>query len=98
LIVNDFAGAPLDFADVDQHACDRINSAAENKIGDVIATGSVFRPTSFTERGEVFTFTPARDKQSARGRKFKPLADRQKHDGAILSEAKGIQTASARLP
>src|SRR5262249_2974369 len=96
LIVDDFAGAAFNFADVDQHPGDRIDPAAEDKIGDVIATGSVFRAALLAKRGDVFAFTPERDEQPARGRKLKPFADRQEHDGAnILLMSAQRRSASA---
>ena len=67
LIINDFAGPAFYFADVNQHSGDRVNAAAKNKIRDVIAAGSVFRPTFFPECRGVFLVAPTRNEQSARG-------------------------------
>src|SRR6266481_5389868 len=96
-VVNDLSGASLDFADVDENSSDRIDPAAENKICDVISTGSVTSDCFRAECREVFVAGPAWNKQPARGRELKTFADRQKHDGAILSEARGIRSECAHL-
>src|SRR5213595_3043015 len=49
-IVNDFTGAFLNFADVDQHSGSRIALTAEYKISDIVASGAVTRGTFFTEK------------------------------------------------
>ncbi len=66
LIVDHLAGAFFDFADVNQHSRDRIDSPAENKIGGIITTGAVARAGFGTKCGEVFVVGPARNKQPAR--------------------------------
>src|SRR6516225_3645344 len=40
-IVDFFAGAAFDLADVDQHSRNRVDASAENKIGNIVATGSM---------------------------------------------------------
>src|SRR5437588_13037500 len=67
LIVDHFSSAFFDFTDVDEHSRNRIHPTTEDKIGDLIATGSVARAGFWTERREVFAVGPARDKQPTRG-------------------------------
>src|SRR5438067_11464846 len=52
-IVNDLAGAFLNFADVDQHFGSRIGLTAEYKISDIVASGAVTRGSFFTEKRAV---------------------------------------------
>ena len=59
LIVDDFTRTLFDFTDVDQHPRDRVNPAAENEIGNVIAAGAVVRARFRTKRGQVFVVGPA---------------------------------------
>src|SRR6266513_5693616 len=49
-IVNDFTGAFLDFADVDQHSGSGIGLTAEYKIRHIVATGAVRRGAFYTEK------------------------------------------------
>ena len=66
-IVHDFPRASLDFADVDEHSRDRIDLAAKNKIGGIIATGPVLCPCLLAKRGQVFAVGPAGKEQPPRG-------------------------------
>src|ERR1700693_1302689 len=59
LIVDYFASAPFDFADIDQHAGDRIDASAEDKVGDVISPGTVLRARLRAKRGQIFFVGPA---------------------------------------
>src|ERR1700686_2940398 len=72
----------LDLTDINQHSSDRINRAGKNKIGGVVAPGSIARLCLRTECHHVFAISPTRNKQTARGREFKALANRQEHDAA----------------
>src|SRR5437016_1341125 len=49
-IVNDFAGALLNFADVDQHSGGRIGLTGKNKVSDIVASGAVTCGAFFTEK------------------------------------------------
>ena len=82
-MVNDFTGAFLDFADVDQHSGSGIGLTAENKVGHIVAAGAVTRCAFFTEKLAVLFCGEFRRKQPTRSGEFDAFADGQQHDKAI---------------
>src|SRR5437660_9086009 len=81
-IVNDFTGAFLNLADVDQHSGGRIGLTGKNKVSHIVASGAVTRGAFFTEKPAVLFCGEFRYKQSARSGEFNALADGQQHDAA----------------
>src|SRR5437773_9189763 len=86
LFCNNMARPVFDFADVYQHAGRWIHRTGENKIRDVISPGTVASARFRPECDQVFALRPIAPEQSARGRKFEPLADGQEHDSANTLE------------
>ncbi|HEV3148479.1 MAG TPA: hypothetical protein VGZ24_07500, partial [Chthoniobacterales bacterium] len=60
LIVDHVACPAFYFAYVDQHPGHGIDPAAENKIGDIVATRSVFCAALLAEGSQILTFGSAR--------------------------------------
>src|SRR5438270_5259330 len=85
-IVNDFTGAFLNFADVDQHSGGRIGLTRKNKVGHIVATGAVRRSAFFTEKLAVLFRGKFRSKQPPRSGEFDAFADGKKHDAANMLE------------
>ena len=89
----------LHFADIDQHSVRRIGWSGKNKVGDVIAAGTVNRSGLRSEGNEVLAIRPTPNKQTAGRGKFEPFADRQEHCGSALSnlsKAREIRNGCAR--
>jgi len=71
-LVDNFSRTLLDLTDIDQHSSDRINRAGKNKIGSVVAPGSM-RPLSSGPNATMFSaMRPTRKNNGAR-RKFEAL-------------------------
>src|SRR5436190_4586371 len=81
-IVNDFTGAFLNFADVDQHSSGGIGLTAENKVGHIVAAGAVTRGAFFTEKLAVLFCGEFRGKQPPRSGEFDAFTDGEEHNGA----------------
>src|SRR6266446_9147989 len=79
-LADNFSRAFLNLTDVDEHSGHGIDRPGKNEIGGVIAPGAVARLCLGAECDHVFAIGPTRNKQTARGREFKTLADRQKHE------------------
>src|SRR5438094_9962632 len=82
-MVNDFTGAFLDFADVDQHSGSGIGLTAENKVGHIVTAGAVTPFTFFTDKPAVLFCGQFRYKQSARSGEFNALADAEEHNEIV---------------
>src|SRR5437667_8497131 len=78
-IVNDFTGAFLNFADVDQHSGGRIGLTGKNKVSDIVASGAVTRGAFFTEKPAVLFCGQFRYKQPPRSREFDAFTDGEEH-------------------
>src|SRR6266566_673285 len=81
-IVNDFTGAFLNLADVDQHSGGRIGLTGKNKVSDIVASGAVTRGAFFTEKPAVLFCGQFRYKQPTRSGEFDAFADGEQHNGA----------------
>src|SRR5438309_8370168 len=81
-IVNDFTGALLNFADVDQHSGGRIGLTRKNKVGHIVAAGAVTRGAFFAEKFAVLFCGKFLCEQPTRGGEFDAFADGEKHDAA----------------
>src|SRR5438067_4639071 len=79
-IVNDFAGALLNFADVDQHSGGRVGLTGKDKIGNIVAAGAVTRGAFFTEKLAVLFCGKFRCKQPPRSGEFDAFADGEEHE------------------
>src|SRR5882724_5464505 len=82
-IVNDFTGAFLNFADVDQHSGSRIGLTAEYKISGIVASGAVTRGAFFTEKPAVLFGGESGRKQPPRSGEFDAFADGEEHNEIV---------------
>src|SRR5437016_12495528 len=83
-IANDFTGAFLNFADVDQHSGGRIGLTRKNKVGHIVAAGAVTRGAFFTEKFAVLFCGKFLCEQSTRSGEFDAFADGEKHKKANM--------------
>src|SRR5207253_2423417 len=84
VIVNDFTGPFLNFADVDQHSGGGIGLTAEYKVSDIVTAGAVTRGAFFTEKLAVLFCGEFRRKQPPRSGEFDAFADGEKHQRANM--------------
>src|SRR5882724_5751225 len=82
-IVNDFTGALLDFADIDQHSGGRIRLTGKNKVSDIVTAGAVTRGAFFTEKLAVLFCGEFRCKQPPRSGEFDAFADGEEHNEIV---------------
>src|SRR5438477_8472260 len=81
-IVNDFTGAFLNLADVDQHSGGRIGLTGKNKVSDIVASGAVTRAAFLAEKFPVLLCRKFLRKQPTRGGELDAFADSQQHSAA----------------
>src|SRR5207244_10774314 len=84
VIVNDFTGPFLNFADVDQHSGGGIGLTAEYKVSDIVTAGAVTRGAFFTEKLAVLFCGEFRCEQPPRSGEFDAFADGEKHQRANM--------------
>src|SRR5205807_760786 len=72
---HNFAGALLDFTDVDQHSCCWIDRSVEDEIGDVIPTAAIACVRFRAESAQVLSIAPVANVQTPGSREFEALAD-----------------------
>src|SRR6266853_1875063 len=82
-IVNDFTGAFLNFADIDQHSGGRIRLTGKNKVSYIVAAGAVTRGAFFTEKLAVLFCGEFRCKQPPRSGEFDAFADGEEHNEIV---------------